>query len=66
MCHKTVAGCAAAISYNHITVYKKSIEKYITSCTPECRKAIDDYIKWHESLGSQLHIQQLFTTYPEA
>lgn len=37
-----------------ITVYKKSKQKYITFCTPECRKAIDDYIKWRESLGEEI------------
>jgi integrase len=40
-------------SYNlyKITVYKKSKSKYITFCTPECRKVIDEYIKWRESAG---------------
>jgi hypothetical protein len=30
---------------------QKSKEKYIISCIPECRNAIDDYIKWRESLA---------------
>jgi hypothetical protein len=37
-----------------ITVYKKSKSKYITFCTPECRKVIDDYIKWRVSLGEKI------------
>jgi len=37
-----------------INVYKKSKAKYITFCTPECRKAIDVYIKWRESLGEEI------------
>ena len=36
-----------------ISVYKKSKFHYITFCTPECRKAIDDYIKWRQSLGEE-------------
>jgi integrase len=37
-----------------ITVYKRSKAKYTTFCTPECRKAIDDYMKWRESVGEQI------------
>jgi site-specific recombinase XerD len=37
-----------------INVNKKSKAKYISFCTPECRKAIDDYIKWRESLGEEI------------
>ena len=37
-----------------ITVYKKSKAKYITFCTPECRKSVDDYIKWRESVGEEI------------
>jgi hypothetical protein len=37
-----------------INVYKKSNKKYITFCTPECRKVIDDYTKWRESLGEEI------------
>lgn len=37
-----------------INVYKKSKEKYITFCTPECRKVIDNYIKWRESLREEI------------
>jgi hypothetical protein len=59
MCHTTVAGCAAAISYNHITVYKKSKEKYIISCIPECRKAIDDYINGMNHWG----ISYIYSSY---
>jgi integrase len=37
-----------------ITVYKKSKAKYITFCTPECRKTIDEYIGWRKSLGEEI------------
>ena len=37
-----------------ITVYKHEQEQYITYCTPECAKVIDDYLKWRERLGEQL------------
>jgi integrase len=37
-----------------ITVYKKSKAKYSTFCTPECRKTIEDYIKWRESVGEAI------------
>jgi integrase len=32
-------------------VYKKDQESYITYCTPECTKAIDQYLRWREKLG---------------
>jgi site-specific recombinase XerD len=41
-------------SLYQITVYKKSKAKYITFCTPESRKVIDDYIKWRVSLGEEI------------
>ena len=37
-----------------IIVYKQEQEQYITYCTPECAKVIDDYLKWRERLGEQL------------
>ena len=40
-----------------ISVYKKSKFHYTTFCTPECRKVIDDYIKWRQSLGEELKPQ---------
>jgi integrase len=43
-----------AYSLYQITVYKKSKAKYTTFCTPECRKVIDEYIKWRESAGEQI------------
>ena len=37
-----------------IIVYKKSKSKYITFCTPEARKQIDEYIKWRMSVGEKI------------
>lgn len=36
-----------------ITVYKKEQEQYLTFCTPECAKAIDDYLAWRRRIGEQ-------------
>lgn len=37
-----------------IEVYKKAREEYITFCTPEARKAIDDYLNWRGKQGEKL------------
>jgi site-specific recombinase XerD len=38
-----------------LIIYRKSKrDKYITYCTPEARKAIDDYLQWRQKLGEQL------------
>ena len=37
-----------------ITVYKKEQEQYISYCTPECAKAIDQYLEWRARVGEQL------------
>jgi integrase len=37
-----------------INVYKKEQESYITYCTPECVRFIDQYIKWRERLGEKM------------
>jgi hypothetical protein len=41
-------------SIYQVTVYRKSKSKYITFCTPEARKQIDDYIRWRESIGEKI------------
>ena len=37
-----------------INVYKKEQEHYITYCTPECRKHIEQYLNWRARLGERL------------
>jgi hypothetical protein len=37
-----------------ITIYKKSKSKYITFCTPECRREIDAYLQYRERYGEKL------------
>jgi integrase len=37
-----------------INVYRKEQEQYITFCTPECTKYIDQYLEWRQRLGEQL------------
>ena len=37
-----------------IFVYKREQEQYVTYCTPECAKLIDQYIDWRQRLGEQL------------
>lgn len=37
-----------------ITTYKKSASKYITFCTPECRKEIDGYLEYRRLRGEQI------------
>ncbi|HEY7571458.1 MAG TPA: site-specific integrase [Nitrososphaeraceae archaeon] len=37
-----------------ISVYKKEQEQYITFCTPECAKHIDQYLDWRRRIGEQL------------
>lgn len=37
-----------------IDVYMKSREQYITFCTPEARKAIEDYLSWRRKQGEKL------------
>lgn len=38
-----------------LTIYRKSKrDKYITFCTSEARRAIDDYLQWRQKLGEQL------------
>jgi integrase len=36
------------------TVYKNESESYITYCTPECTKIIDEYLQYRSSLGERL------------
>jgi hypothetical protein len=37
-----------------LTIYRKSKrDKYVTFCTPEARKAIDDYLQWRQKLGER-------------
>lgn len=38
----------------HLSVYKKSKEQYFTFCTPEARKAIDEYLDWRGRVGEKL------------
>ncbi len=35
-------------------VYKKEQEQYISYCTPECTKYIDQYLDWRQRMGEQL------------
>jgi integrase len=37
-----------------INVYKKEQESYVTFCTPECAKYIDQYLEWRQRVGEQL------------
>jgi integrase len=37
-----------------ITVYEGFNEEYITFCTPECKKAIDEYLKMRSQYGEKL------------
>lgn len=37
-----------------ITVYDGYKEEYVTFCTPECAKAIDEYLKMREQYGEKL------------
>ena len=37
-----------------ITVYKKTREQYITFCTPETRKVIDQYLEFRKHMGEKL------------
>jgi integrase len=37
-----------------IEVYKKYKERYITYCTPECKKAIDDYLDYRRRCGERI------------
>ena len=37
-----------------ISVYKKEQEQYVTFCTPECVKYIDQYLDWRKRLSEQL------------
>jgi integrase len=37
-----------------INVYRKEQESYITYCTPECTKCIEQYLQWRERLGEKL------------
>jgi len=39
-----------------INVYRKEQEQYITFCTPECAKYIDQYLEWRKRLGEQLKL----------
>ena len=34
-------------------VYTNEQENYITYCTPECSRLIDQYLKWRERLGEK-------------
>lgn len=54
-----------------IHVYKKTREEYITFCTPEARKAIDEYLNWRVWIGeklepdSPLFRKQFYTRYAD-
>jgi len=37
-----------------INVYKNEQESYITYCTPECARYIDQYLEWRQRLGERL------------
>jgi integrase len=37
-----------------ITVYKKEQEQYVTYCTPECARYLDQYLQYRERLGEIL------------
>jgi integrase len=37
-----------------ITIYEKAAERYYTFCTPECAKAIDDYLNYRIQYGEKL------------
>jgi len=37
-----------------ITVYENTNDEYITFCTPECAKAIDEYLKMRKQYGEKL------------
>jgi site-specific recombinase XerD len=38
-----------------LTIYRKSKrDKYITFCTSEAKRAIDDYLQWRQKLGEEL------------
>jgi len=39
-----------------INVYRKEQEQYITFCTRECAKYIDQYLEWRKRLGEQLKL----------
>jgi site-specific recombinase XerD len=38
-----------------ITVYAKTPQQYYTFCTPETKKAIDNYINWRSRLGEKIN-----------
>jgi integrase len=44
----------ADLNLYQIEVYKKYKERYITYCTPECRKAIDDYLDYRRRCGERI------------
>jgi integrase len=37
-----------------ITVYENTADAYITFCTPECAKAIDDYLEYRKRYGEKI------------
>lgn len=41
--------------YYKITVYENYNQEYITFCTPECSKAIDDYLDMRSNYGERIH-----------
>lgn len=38
-----------------IRVYANELEEYCTYCTPECRKAIGEYIAWRQRIGERIN-----------
>jgi integrase len=38
-----------------ITVYENYNQEYITFCTPECSKAVDDYLAMRSTYGEKIH-----------
>jgi integrase len=59
-------------SYNifKFTAYHKETESYVTYCTPECHKYIEEYLEWRQRLGEKLLptsplLRQVFDTVTE-
>lgn len=46
-----------------IEVYARTKSRYFTFCTPECRKAIDDYLEWRSRLGEKITPNSILLRY---
>jgi hypothetical protein len=53
-CHNTQQHQNEGGSIYQITIYEKTPEQYYTFCTPECTKAIDDYLNYRKQYGEKL------------